>query len=280
MPTLTQPSRRRQPRHPDAPPGLTKAGYRRRTFLAALMADAGAQLDRLDVPTIGQPGNTKIGTAGRHGLALVYSGLAYHDCPGRTPACSAVCYAERFRFLDAASKRRGARHLYSFMARHRPELLREIITAEIQHHAHRARMRGLPAVVRIHEAGDFINAAHALLWADIARAFPDVRFWFYTRSDRAGVMLGASIATLAALPNVHGRASHDPGVLPADLGNGSTLPAAIVIGKGYAGHARTGPAHIPGAVNCPEQLTNGAINCVDCGLCWHPSRPAIRFRLH
>lgn len=272
---------------PVAPPekaptsrGLTKAGYRRREFLRTILNDAAARLDKLDVPALGTPGNSKIGTAGRHGLALVYSGLAWHDCPGRTEACSRICYAEGIRYLDAAAKRRGARHLYSYLARNRPALLREILTAEIQHHAHRARMRSLRAVVRIHESGDFINPAHVAVWIEIARAFPDVAFWFYTRSHKGGALLSHALATLASLPNVHGRASHDPEVIPDDLGAGSLMPAAIVSGSQRAGRARKGEAHIPGAVNCPEQMTRGALQCVDCGLCWHAFRPAIRFWQH
>lgn len=35
--------------------------------------------------------------------------------------------------------------------------------------------------VRIHAAGDFCNLEYALMWARIARDFPDVTFWTYTK---------------------------------------------------------------------------------------------------
>lgn len=38
------------------------------------------------------------------------------------------------------------------------------------------------AIVRIHVAGDFFNAAYLLAWVDVAQANPDVLFYAYTKS--------------------------------------------------------------------------------------------------
>lgn len=258
-------------------PCPTKAGYRRRAFLQALMGDAGARLDFDKAPKLGKHGNIKIGTQGARGLALVYSGLAWHDCPGRTAACRNFCYAQGVRYLDAAASRAGASFLYSWLARFDLPRLQAIITAEIGARMYRARLLGLRVVVRVHEAGDYVSLQHAEMWRAIAEAHPDVAFYGYTRSDRVPAIRPA-LQALAALPNFHLRASFDPGQMPAGLQR-NNLPAAVVIGTAYK-RTPKGPARVEGAVNCPEQATKGAINCMDCGLCWHPSRPAIRFWQH
>ena len=44
------------------------------------------------------------------------------------------------------------------------------------------RRGGLPAYFRIHEAGDFYSLAYFRKWCEIARAFPAVTFFAYTKS--------------------------------------------------------------------------------------------------
>lgn len=277
-PTKSKPAPVPAPDKPARIPTPTRAGYQRRAFLQALMGDAGARLDLDRAPRIGKLGNVKIGTQGARGLALVYAGLAFHDCPGKTAACRSFCYAQGVRYLDAAAHRTGACFLYSWLSRFDLPRLESIITAEIGARMYRARLLGVPVVVRVHEAGDYVSAEHAEMWRRIAEAHPAVIFYGYTRSDRVPAIRPA-LQALAALPNFHLRASFDPGQIPGTLQR-SGLPAAIVSGTAYKHGTPKGAARIPGTVNCPEQATRGAISCVDCGLCWHPSRPAIRFWQH
>lgn len=254
----------------------TKAEYKTLAFLDALHKDAEKALEYMPAPRIGKYGNSKIHAAGAKALTLVYAGLAWHDC-NPTPGCDS-CYAMRFRYLHSAAHRRGTAWLYSYMARHRVRQLETIIQAEINEGKARAAMRGIPLAVRIHEAGDFINSAHVDMWYRLASDNADVIFWGYTRSDLAG--MAEHIQRLARLPNAHIRASFDPApdMLEFQMTR-NNLPGAIIVGKTHRGK-KHGPAKVTGAVNCPEQATNGEIGCADCGLCWHSSRPNIRFWAH
>ena len=255
----------------------TKAQFQTDAFFSALMHDAKRVLERVPPPEIGKLGNSKIHAQGTKALTLVYSGTAYHDCYP-TAGCN-VCYAQGFRYLGASAKRHGVSWIYSYLARHQVAVLKEIILSEIKSALIKARRLGLRLAVRIHEAGDFFSIEQITMWQEIAEQNPDVVFWAYTRSDLVP-QLTQALRSLADVGNVHLRASFDP-TMSADgitlSRNG--LPGAIVVGKKHNGK-RSGPERVVGTVNCPEQTTNGEIGCADCGLCWHASRPTIRFWKH
>jgi hypothetical protein len=256
----------------------TKAIYKSLVFFSALMDDASRAIERAPVPQLGKHGNSKIHARGTKAYALVYSGLAWHDCMP-TSGCD-NCYAMKFHYLNAAARRRGSAWLYSYMAREAIDQLEWIIRHEIMETLIKAKKLGLLLAVRIHEAGDFISPAHVAMWKRIATEFKNVVFWCYTRSDNAGGDLLDSIVDFAQLENVHCRASFDPvkGNAPIQMGRNG-LPGAIIVGTKHRGK-RKGPEHIRGAVNCPEQVTNGEIGCADCGLCWNKNKPVIRFWAH
>lgn len=268
----------------------TKEEYKALAFINAFMEDAGRMLERVPVPTLGKEGNSKIHATGTKALTLIYSGLAWHDC-FPTVGCN-KCYAMGFRYLSNAAKRRGKAWLYSFMSRNSIEHLEFIIKGEIQEKIVKARRLGLLLAVRIHEAGDFISPEHVEMWNRIVKYFAseNVVFWAYTRSDKASEQLRDSIIEFSKNDNVYIRASFDPMPDTALVGidkktihtetmyrNG--MPGAIIVGRKARGKLY-GPARVAGAVNCPEQITNGEIGCADCGLCWNKSKPVIRFYAH
>lgn len=264
----------------------TKAEYKTERFIESLLEDAATALHDTPRPRIGKYGNSKIKAAGTKALTLVYSGLAWHDC-NPTPGCEG-CYAMRFRYLHAAAHRRGTAWLYSYMARETPGALETIIRDEINEALARARRLGLPLAVRIHEAGDYINPRHVAMWHSVTRAYPDVQFWGYTRSDLISDDMARAITELSNASNVHLRASFDPTpdtdklkchILHLEQTTRNGLPGALIIGRVHRGVTH-GPGRVAGAVNCPEQLTGGAIGCADCGLCWSKARPVIRFYRH
>lgn len=255
----------------------TKAQFQADAFMQALMHDAKRVLERVPPPQLGKLGNSKIHAQGTKALTLVYSGTAFHDCYP-TEGCG-VCYAQGFRYLSASAKRHGTAWIYSYLARHQVAVLKDVILGEIREALVKARRLGLRLAVRIHEAGDFFSIEQIAMWQEIAKQNPDVVFWAYTRSDLQPSLTEA-LQDLASIDNVHLRASFDPttsadGIVLSRNG----LPGAIVVGKKHNGK-RTGPERVAGAVNCPEQTTNGEIGCADCGLCWHESKPTIRFWKH
>jgi hypothetical protein len=256
----------------------TKDNYKNILFFNALMQDASKALERIPAPEIGKRGNSKIHERGSKAITLVYSGVAWHDC-FPTKGCD-NCYAMGFRYRHALAHRNGKAWLYSYMSRHAIDQLEYIINSEISEQFIRAKRLGVKLAVRIHESGDFISPSHVAMWDRIAKNNPGVIFWCYTRSDKASDSLRQAIMTFADNFNVHCRASFDPVDDTADViryRNG--MPGAIQIGTKYRGKLK-GPAKVSGTVNCPEQITNGDIGCADCGLCWHPSKPVIRFYQH
>lgn len=250
---------------------LTKVQYRTPETLAAIMDHARAVGT---LPALFKVGNSKLGAAGRRAhLLLVVSGLAGHDCPGRTDGCGG-CYAEGYRYLMAASNKRGSQWAYSYLARLDVDRLERTIRSELA--AHIAHMpAGSRVVVRIHEAGDFLSAEHADVWRDVAEDFPDVVFYGYSRSWTVPG-IASVLSAMNTLPNVIIRHSLDG---PAEKeAHDGRAPVAFIDGR----MSNRGKKHpVPynrGAVVCPEQL--GGPGCADCGICWERRALSVQFLRH
>lgn len=132
---------------------------------------------------------------------------------------------------------------------------------------------------RIHDSGDFLSAAYADCWYQIAKNLPNKKFWGPTRiwqrpaAQNTGnpfVVLGQSDPLLAAvvrlnsLPNVTIRPSalneNEPAPRVKGLAAGSTV-------------SYSGAKH-----RCPAPSQGGA--CGDCRHCWDNPRQAVDYRLH
>lgn len=223
-------------------------------------------------------GNTKTGIKGRFGRLVRTKGLPLHDCPFATKACAAVCYALIKDQLWNAGKwdveadgvtpiRLHAGHfvprLYSYLARYKPRLLMIKLSRDLA--TLMAKYPDEPFVFRIHEAGDIANLLHMEGYIHLARVFPAVVFYGYTRSFADPVILEAYLR--AGLPNLKLRQSTDedfherlhPDVAQAFFGPKELEPARKFF--------------------CPEQITRKAakttggkiVTCIDCGGCWKTS---------
>lgn len=129
--------------------------------------------------------NTKLGPGVR-----VFSIPAKVTCPGKTAACTSVCYATRCRYCSATVRNHLAR-MYALAKR--PDF-DHLAVAEIQ--AQNIRL------VRVHSAGDLFSPAYARAWLRVFKRCPDTTFWLYTRSWRVP-QFRPILAHMAALPNVH-----------------------------------------------------------------------------
>lgn len=256
---------------------MTLKEYRAPETLRALMVHAEAAPA---LPALVKLGNSKLGAHGTKAHALlVVSGLAGHDCPGRSAGCDG-CYAERFRYLMAATRRQGAAWAYSYLARFDRARLVDMLTSEIR--AHVARLpKGSRVVVRIHEAGDFISPEHAHAWGDVIDALPEVQFYGYSRSWSVPA-IAAALRALNTYPNAVIRRSHDNA--NEWMHDNSGAPGAFISGrvarvvKGVTVKPADVPRHV-GAVTCPEQLTGGKVDCASCGICWEKTVP-VQFLRH
>lgn len=250
---------------------FTKEEYRRPSTLEGLM-DHAVGLSRL--PALIKVGNSKLGQAGKRAHALlVVSGLAVHDCPGRSPGCEG-CYAEGYRYMMQASKRHGSQWAYSYLARYDVDRLERTLRAELS-----AQLASLPAgstvVMRIHEAGDFLSSDHASMWLDIAEDFPQVTFYGYSRSWTVNG-IGSVLSAMNTLPNVVIRQSLD-NVAAKDAHDGAA-PVAFISGSFNKRWNKREVPYNKGAVVCPEQL--GGPGCADCGICWTRPQLAVQFLRH
>lgn len=203
-------------------------------------------------------GNEKTGTHGKFGAVRITKGLPVHDCPDATPECSRACYA--IKFATWGSLKQGMAGHYSRLAHEDPERLHQLLRRDIQ-----ATLVYEPDgfLLRIHEAGDFVSAAHAEVYDRLAREFENVTFFGYSRAW-VSPAIAAVLARMNNLPNVAIRESLD-----RDRYRGTGLaPVAYFGPKGLEPER---------AFMCPEQL--GGPKCADCGLCWRVTLPVI-FRQH
>jgi len=121
-----------------------------------------------------------------------------------------------------------------------------------------------PKKFRIHADGDFFNHEYVYAWIAIMRAFPNVHFWAYTRSDFAALLLHG-----AELPNLGLYFSADP----VNLELAKTMEAKGIRLAMVATTFDEAKESVKG-VRCPEQNSKSfdLINekggaCVRCNLC-------------
>jgi hypothetical protein len=119
-----------------------------------------------------QRGNAKLG-AQIHTFSLP----AGTTCPGESPICASKCYATKGFFrMPSAQNRFAANYTAS-----RADDFVTVVTGELR--------QKKSTIVRIHVSGDFYNAKYVRKWIAIAEAFPDVKFYAYTRSWRVRSMI-------------------------------------------------------------------------------------------
>ena len=103
---------------------------------------------------------------------LIFNIPARATCPGRTALCSTACYALKAERLYKAvlPARQG-----NFEATREPYFALNMIEIIINY-KHQIKQ------VRIHESGDFYNQKYLENWYTIARDFPGLIFYAYTKS--------------------------------------------------------------------------------------------------
>lgn len=211
-------------------------------------------------------GNTKTGMRGVYTYSRLpgLAGLG-GTCPGSTRYCRDICYANRVQGTPAVWA----------------------VWAENAYHD-APPTDPLPSdaeMVRIHVGGDFDSVRYIEEWAMMAKAYPQVDFFGFTRSWRVAQLLPA-LEALRALPNVQLFASvdKDMAILPPEGWRRAWLaddPRLIdVDNPAFRGFA--GPIHdtnrdlVP---VCPEELGRKE-NCQECNYCVKGQTNDIVFLLH
>lgn len=110
------------------------------------------------------------------GIPAFISTTGLKTCPNAS-SCVKGCYARQGAYLwSNVSQAYEAR-----LAVTQREDAALVIGAEIESLLTKATKRGRSLVLRIHDSGDFYTAQYQLLWYHVAKAFPTVRFYAYTK---------------------------------------------------------------------------------------------------
>ena len=151
------------------------------------------------------------------------------------------CYGNKGRFGFSGVQNAMNNRLEWFNNTPRSEVIRTIV-AEIRHFG--------SEYFRAHVTGDFQNARSIRIWIDIAKALPEVKFWFPTKAYRVKRLLKA-LRDLNALPNV--------AVRPSGADFDVKAPKVDGLSAGATAYRHGGVPR--GHRDCPGE-------CEGCRLCW------------
>jgi ferredoxin len=107
------------------------------------------------------------------------------SCPGATSVCETVCYAGKLEKIYKGVKNVLVSNWenilyvdYLFGVYGMTDLLANMMEEFVEE----CEKKGASKDFRIHWDGDFFSIDYAKAWAMVAKAYPDVHFWVYTRS--------------------------------------------------------------------------------------------------
>lgn len=115
---------------------------------------------------------------------------------------------------------------------------------------------------RIHDSGDFISIEYYLMWCEVARRLPHLRFWAPTREVKI-----AKLATMTAPANLRVRYS-------VNMRDHYPKPTAAIPYVSYIEDQVKAPAGIP---VCPAPTQGN--QCKSCDTCWSDA-PALAYHKH
>lgn len=130
-------------------------------------------------------------TSDQHGIDLYNFGIpafqsktGFRTCPN-AGLCAAGCYARSGAYawsnVQAAYERRlELTQSVDFVA---------TIGAEIEKMLVNSKRRKRQLVLRIHDSGDFYSPKYQLAWYHVARAFPEIVFYAYTKQIAQSIVL-------------------------------------------------------------------------------------------
>ena len=114
---------------------------------------------------------------------LIFSLPAVITCPQANTGCLKACYARRDERFPSVRKYR----LANLAAARRADFV-DAMSAAIHAAIYtkrgnlRKRFVNKRIVMRLHESGDFFSRSYMLSWYEIARRFPEIQFFTYTKS--------------------------------------------------------------------------------------------------
>lgn len=227
--------------------------------------------------TFNKQGNTKIGNIwsfstlmGNELIHINYNGFEADimgTCGGYCEGCKKSCYVKHsYRY---PSVKYG--HAMNTLA------LRESVEAcTIDLHNAIRRARNKPNAIRIHVSGEFESCAELHMWDVLARRYPDIRFYVYSK---AYDIIGNYLDNCGIAPNLIINVSvwHGYGIMFFNKYRHLENVRAFVYDDGYD-YRKWG---LYSDSRCPAYDKNGntvnGVTCEKCGLCMGKHNKKVTF---
>jgi len=100
-------------------------------------------------------------------------------CPG-AGACKLVCYAMKGGYVQWKASSLGQTRLLNFLYND-PNGFMDMLASEITGYEAKNNKKNIKTIIRWHDAGDFFSPQYLDKAYDLARKFPDVDFYAYTK---------------------------------------------------------------------------------------------------
>lgn len=113
--------------------------------------------------------------------------IVVDTCPG-AGACKVYCYAKKGGYIQYKDASMSQTRLLNYLVND-PEGFKQQFEKELAAANNSAKKKGKTVTIRWHDAGDFFSPEYLNLAYDIAKKFPDVKFYAYTKM--ASVATGA-----------------------------------------------------------------------------------------
>lgn len=194
------------------------------------------------------------------------SGKAY-SCPGATSVCEKVCYAGKLEKIYKGVKDVLLNNWNLLQNADQLEM-EALLYQMIDEFDRDCVKRNAEKLFRIHWDGDFFNETYTYAWKNVIKAFPEIRFWVYTRSDFAVPIL-SDVDNLA----LYFSTDDDNWQLATELKQTNGVKLAYLANNFAMGKERMLSITPKAAIPCPENakklplISDKGSACVTCGQC-------------
>lgn len=100
-------------------------------------------------------------------------------CPG-AGVCKTFCYAMKGGYVQYPASSLGTTRVLNFLLND-PEGFKHMLSAELLEAERKYTKKGTKVVLRWHDAGDFFSPEYMEVAFDVARRFPNINFYAYTK---------------------------------------------------------------------------------------------------
>jgi len=141
-------------------------------------------------------------------------------CPG-AGACQVYCYAKKGGYVQWKASSMSQTKVLNFLLND-PQGFKAKLESEIQTEVDKFAKKGAKVVIRWHDAGDFFSPDYVDLAYSVAKKFPQVDFYAYTKM--AGVATGNKPDNFKMNFSMGATASQEKQILPKNTKHSTVVP--------------------------------------------------------